>query len=136
MLLVMLIVLLCLYFFLFSSRRRHTRCALVTGVQTCALPISWILRSRLVWMKFSPHVLATLAEKAGSGLVNLISTRRDMRVGLMLRCSRNISPATRCRVARPAAGSRPLARAKAGSSLSKPHISKKFWDSVDRERDA
>src|SRR3546814_13843725 len=31
----------CLYFF-FSSRRRHTRCALVTGVQTCALPISLI----------------------------------------------------------------------------------------------
>src|SRR3546814_5975617 len=25
-------------FFFFSSRRRHTRCALVTGVQTCALP--------------------------------------------------------------------------------------------------
>src|SRR3546814_10505541 len=30
-------------FFFFSSRRRHTRCALVTGVQTCALPISRIL---------------------------------------------------------------------------------------------
>src|SRR3546814_2851128 len=29
--------------FVFSSRRRHTRCALVTGVQTCALPISDIL---------------------------------------------------------------------------------------------
>src|SRR3546814_11880723 len=32
----------CIMFFLcffFSSRRRHTRCALVTGVQTCALPI-------------------------------------------------------------------------------------------------
>src|SRR3546814_7048407 len=27
------------FFFFFSSRRRHTRCALVTGVQTCALPI-------------------------------------------------------------------------------------------------
>src|SRR3546814_7035057 len=26
--------------FFVSSRRRHTRCALVTGVQTCALPIS------------------------------------------------------------------------------------------------
>src|SRR3546814_8004650 len=26
--------------FFFSSGRRHTRCALVTGVQTCALPIS------------------------------------------------------------------------------------------------
>src|SRR3546814_9736558 len=31
-----------LVFFFFSSRRRHTRCALVTGVQTCALPI-WSL---------------------------------------------------------------------------------------------
>src|SRR3546814_4580367 len=31
--------LLCCLFFV-SSRRRHTRCALVTGVQTCALPIS------------------------------------------------------------------------------------------------
>src|SRR3546814_6845837 len=35
----------CLFFcfslvFFLSSRRRHTRCALVTGVQTCALPIS------------------------------------------------------------------------------------------------
>src|SRR3546814_6305724 len=27
------------FFFFFSSRSRHTRCALVTGVQTCALPI-------------------------------------------------------------------------------------------------
>src|SRR3546814_9701019 len=27
--------------FVFASRRRHTRCALVTGVQTCALPISY-----------------------------------------------------------------------------------------------
>src|SRR3546814_17283139 len=31
-------------FFFFSSRRRHTRCALVTGVQTCALPIYLLLR--------------------------------------------------------------------------------------------
>src|SRR3546814_5760785 len=34
-----------LYFF-FSSRRRHTRCALVTGVQTCALPICHRSRRR------------------------------------------------------------------------------------------
>src|SRR3546814_7424564 len=32
-------VLFLLFSFFFSSRRRHTRCALVTGVQTCALPI-------------------------------------------------------------------------------------------------
>src|SRR3546814_5025678 len=31
--------LICIFIY-FSSRRRHTRCALVTGVQTCALPIS------------------------------------------------------------------------------------------------
>src|SRR3546814_12280766 len=36
----MYVVILCVSFsFFFSSRRRHTRCALVTGVQTCALPI-------------------------------------------------------------------------------------------------
>src|SRR3546814_7142419 len=37
---------LCLFcVFFFSSRRRHTRCALVTGVQTCALPISSATRT-------------------------------------------------------------------------------------------
>src|SRR3546814_3039181 len=34
------------FLFFFSSRRRHTRCALVTGVQTCALPISFRGRRR------------------------------------------------------------------------------------------
>src|SRR3546814_1917478 len=37
--------------FVFSSRRRHTRCAVVTGVQTCALPISFA-------PLFAPDVLA------------------------------------------------------------------------------
>src|SRR3546814_3676286 len=32
-------------FVFFSSRRRHTRCALVTGVQTCALPICRLIQS-------------------------------------------------------------------------------------------
>src|SRR3546814_3247310 len=43
--------------FFFSSRRRHTRCALVTGVQTCALPIwyryQWIWRGR--WLLVARH---------------------------------------------------------------------------------
>src|SRR3546814_10691379 len=38
----------CCGFFFFSSRRRHTRCALVTGVQTCALPISCILTLTII----------------------------------------------------------------------------------------
>src|SRR3546814_5288865 len=32
--------------FVFASRRRHTRCALVTGVQTCALPILALSEAR------------------------------------------------------------------------------------------
>src|SRR3546814_13844121 len=41
--------LICLFFF--SSRRRHTRCALVTGVQTCALPISYRPQGPLDWIE-------------------------------------------------------------------------------------
>src|SRR3546814_4218234 len=37
------------YRFFFSSRRRHTRCALVTGVQTCALPILRRTTSSTAW---------------------------------------------------------------------------------------
>src|SRR3546814_7387123 len=40
--------------FFFSSRRRHTRCALVTGVQTCALPISLVRR----FASAGAHVIA------------------------------------------------------------------------------
>src|SRR3546814_6797786 len=43
--------------FFVASRRRHTRCALVTGVQTCALPI---YRQILDWdriaVRAEPHV--------------------------------------------------------------------------------
>src|SRR3546814_12041493 len=50
------------YLFFFSSRRRHTRCALVTGVQTCALPICSALfhyRSPYVrhWQHGDPKML-------------------------------------------------------------------------------
>src|SRR3546814_2140117 len=45
-------------FFFFSSRRRHTRCALVTGVQTCALPI---LPSALLLLQLLAVVLLALA---------------------------------------------------------------------------
>src|SRR3546814_5608137 len=44
--------------FFFSSRRRHTRCALVTGVQTCALPISQP-GSASVKLAASPSLLRT-----------------------------------------------------------------------------
>src|SRR3546814_16288384 len=46
-----------LLIFVFSSRRRHTSCALVTGVQTCALPIS-LRRQRKNGSGFEEHVPA------------------------------------------------------------------------------
>src|SRR3546814_10016011 len=48
-------------FFFFSSRRRHTRCALVTGVQTCALPISLTV---IVLRSPDSHVAAHLSSMA------------------------------------------------------------------------
>src|SRR3546814_14180446 len=48
---------LCFVFF-FSSRRRHTRCALVTGVQTCALPISWYADRGIEEIeRYTPHAV-------------------------------------------------------------------------------
>src|SRR3546814_13276891 len=49
----------------FSSRRRHTRCALVTGVQTCALPIS------------APDAGKRLGEAQFASACRLIEARRD-----------------------------------------------------------
>src|SRR3546814_4054961 len=60
----------CICFF-FSSRRRHTRCALVTGVQTCALPI-WL---SLVF----PLLFLPLALPAGV-LIDRWSVRRSLRL--------------------------------------------------------
>src|SRR3546814_6289052 len=47
--------------FFFSSRRRHTRCALVTGVQTCALPIL-------------PAGSTSAVQTSIAGQVNLVNT--------------------------------------------------------------
>src|SRR3546814_3153270 len=44
--------------FFFSSRRRHTRCALVTGVQTCALPICFDDAQALVKAMFNDRAFA------------------------------------------------------------------------------
>src|SRR3546814_10959026 len=43
------------FFFFLSSRRRHTRCALVTGVQTCALPICFLPGAREIRAAHDHH---------------------------------------------------------------------------------
>src|SRR3546814_5620598 len=62
--------------FFFSSRRRHTRCALVTGVQTCALPIcgklfklARIIGSQHYFSHFFPSA-ASLTNKETNSLAN------------------------------------------------------------------
>src|SRR3546814_8790865 len=58
----------CLFFF--SSRRRHTRCALVTGVQTCALPIYMRIlkpRENRVLSRFFLHASTHRKERCGAG---------------------------------------------------------------------
>src|SRR3546814_9434049 len=68
----------------FSSRRRHTRCALVTGVQTCALPI--FSRSDIEWVQVP-------AGRYGGGYVDKVnelvgqSPRRPLRIGEPIRNS-------------------------------------------------
>src|SRR3546814_10904195 len=56
----------CVFFF-FSSRRRHTRCALVTGVQTCALPISF----SSVTLEATPEIAEKIAVAQDMGKLSL-----------------------------------------------------------------
>src|SRR3546814_540943 len=74
------------FIFFFSSRRRHTRCALVTGVQTCALPIYYIHDDRyyfapaLTWKPDEANELTVLARwqkadtKNGAGFLPAVGT--------------------------------------------------------------
>src|SRR3546814_11325909 len=60
--------------FFFSSRRRHTRCALVTGVQTCALPISEVFEDIQMAIAFSLAQPARLAVERGGDVLTLTLT--------------------------------------------------------------
>src|SRR3546814_9655462 len=66
-------------FFFFSSRRRHTRCALVTGVQTCALPIeraeAQALRRRQDWQMIQWNRAATA--QPDNGAAQFVRLLRD-----------------------------------------------------------
>src|SRR3546814_5769129 len=61
-------------FFFFSSRRRHTSCALVTGVQTCALPIFLL---PVAANRLSIPMLASGGIGDGRGLVAALALGAD-----------------------------------------------------------
>src|SRR3546814_5856191 len=58
-------------FCFFSSRRRHTRCALVTGVQTCALPIcaGWRISEEDFWKSMNATWLSELKLRGSNGIM-------------------------------------------------------------------
>src|SRR3546814_1820515 len=65
----------CVIFF-FSSRRRHTRCALVTGVQTCALPISVISRALAERLDLPLRERVTVISMTGRAEVDTVAVPR------------------------------------------------------------
>src|SRR3546814_5184019 len=75
--------------FFFSSRRRHTRCALVTGVQTCALPIYSDLCFRLAetvaffseFRDLRPEEIAEIHDRTGGWPAALQGFRLCLRRG-------------------------------------------------------
>src|SRR3546814_6229814 len=89
-----------MWMFCFSSRRRHTRCALVTGVQTCALPI--------LNQGSNPVVCATTRRASVSGvnahLLELPREPRDFRVVVTFHhedgslCEAELAPAEAARL--------------------------------------
>src|SRR3546814_7612827 len=57
--------------FFFSSRRRHTRCALVTGVQTCALPIFGLRPQRVyTGLKGLASTMWCIGKETGNGITD------------------------------------------------------------------
>src|SRR3546814_4466510 len=80
--------------FFFSSRRRHTSCALVTGVQTCALPISVLYMSG----GFDGHALGERQRRFGHDVdayLRLLDTLHahaddDLRIGTALHSLRAV----------------------------------------------
>src|SRR3546814_3105113 len=95
----------CVCIFFFSSRRRHTRCALVTGVQTCALPI-WsagcstgqevyslaiqLCNDMARWRGWRIEILATdistaAIAQAKAGILTQMDVQRGLPVGDLLK---------------------------------------------------
>src|SRR3546814_7923457 len=84
--------------FFFSSRRRHTRCALVTGVQTCALPISVpipgagnalqrirILEGRQMAMRLAEDAVNIRADAIGAARSDRVAGRAFLELRLAAR---------------------------------------------------
>src|SRR3546814_18173393 len=96
--LIVSVVLDCMFYlspdFFFSSRRRHTSCALVTGVQTCALPILLMSEVAAQAQPASPIAVLsgpTFAHEVAKGLptaITLACTDADLAAKIAARLAR------------------------------------------------
>src|SRR3546814_8499234 len=71
--------------FFFSSRRRHTRCALVTGVQTCALPILGTAESEHIemYLKAIWHIRERKEKVKVSSIAKILNVRQPSVVQML-----------------------------------------------------
>src|SRR3546814_14324238 len=67
----------------FSSRRRHTRCALVTGVQTCALPILEVDNNLVVPVDKKVRIVLTANDVIRSWMVPEFGVKQDAVPGFL-----------------------------------------------------
>src|SRR3546814_1747353 len=88
---VVFVVFECLFLFFFSSRRRHTRCALVTGVQTCALPIFLRLGKAAVELAL-PDLHTIAADMKGAACSGHRSEERRVGKECVSTCRSRCSP--------------------------------------------
>src|SRR3546814_2671298 len=128
----MLLCLSVMTFFFFSSRTRHTRCALVTGVQTCALPIY-----RMITLyAHRPEAVAAMRRKRGHAFDDLVAVRagqerpeafHDLRIAahLVHRLAIGIAPWAQQKAGRDDHGNRGAASRPAVSE--RPIIRFMFW---------
>src|SRR3546814_15959977 len=70
--------------FFFSSRRRHTRCALVTGVQTCALPILPLASGSWADWQGGELILAEPAQWGGSKPGGILLRHNGLHIELVI----------------------------------------------------
>src|SRR3546814_9325813 len=66
-------------YFVFSSRRRHTSCALVTGVQTCALPISPIAGEQPPFVETVRAILPEFDAERGNAIARPMRRARHLK---------------------------------------------------------
>src|SRR5881396_1910783 len=86
------------FFFFFSSRRRHTRWYEVTGVQTCALPISGHTHQRVNAVVNGIPIVEAQSSGRSIGVVDFVrtrgvgGTRRNVRVQLVTPYADQVRP--------------------------------------------